>query len=286
VAEKKIKRKKASYFSSLVSITLVLYLIGLFGMLILYVDQLKDFLKEEFQINAIFVEDAKEADIYRLQNMLDNDAFVRKTEYINKEDARLLMTEELGEDAAEVLGFNPFPASLTIYMNADYVIADSILKMEESIEQYAFVKDVSYDIVILENLDKYVRIGGVVILVLIILVFLISLILINNTIRLTLYSQRFVIKSMQLVGGTKSFIRRPFIMKAVTYGFIGGILANLMLALSLYLISLWLPFTIMSDIISNFILSLALLLIGIVITFISSFYSVRKYLRTKLDDLY
>jgi cell division transport system permease protein len=286
VAEKKIKRKKASYFSSLVSITLVLYLIGLFGMLVLYVDQLKDFLKEEFQINAIFVEDAKEADIYRLQNMLDNDAFVRKTEYINKEDARLLMTEELGEDAAEVLGFNPFPASLTIYMNADYVIADSILKMEESIEQYAFVKDVSYDIVILENLDKYVRIGGVVILVLIILVFLISLILINNTIRLTLYSQRFVIKSMQLVGGTKSFIRRPFIMKAVTYGFIGGILANLMLALSLYLISLWLPFTIMSDIISNFILSLALLLIGIVITFISSFYSVRKYLRTKLDDLY
>jgi cell division transport system permease protein len=286
VAEKKVKRKRASYFSPLVSITLVLFLIGLFGMLVFYADQLKDYLKENLQVNVFFIDDAKEADILRLQNMLDNETFVKATNYVDKEAAKLLMTEELGEDAHEVLGFNPFPASLDVHVHANYAQVDSLSIFKENIEIFPFVKEVSYQKVILENIDKYVRIGGLAILGFTTIFFLIALILINNTIRLTLYSKRFLIKSMQLVGGTKGFIRKPFIYKAVTYGFIGGVIANLMLAGFIYAFSNWLPFTIMGNLINNLILSGSLLVLGVFLTFISSYYSVRKYLRTKLDDLY
>jgi len=286
VAEKKVKRKRASYFSPLVSITLVLFLIGLFGMLVFYADQLKDYLKENLQVNVFFIDDAKEADILRLQNMLDNETFVKATNYVDKEAAKILMTEELGEDAHEVLGFNPFPASLDVHVHANYAQVDSLSIFKENIEIFPFVKEVSYQKVILENIDKYVRIGGLAILGFTTIFFLIALILINNTIRLTLYSKRFLIKSMQLVGGTKGFIRKPFIYKAVTYGFIGGVIANLMLAGFIYAFSNWLPFTIMGNLINNLILSGSLLVLGVFLTFISSYYSVRKYLRTKLDDLY
>ncbi|MBT3302285.1 MAG: cell division protein FtsX [Bacteroidetes bacterium] len=286
MAEKKVKRKRASYFSPLVSITLVLFLIGLFGMLVFYADQLKDYLKENLQVNVFFIDDAKEADILRLQNMLDNETFVKATNYVDKEAAKILMTEELGEDAHEVLGFNPFPASLDVHVHANYAQVDSLSIFKENIEIFPFVKEVSYQKVILENIDKYVRIGGLAILGFTTIFFLIALILINNTIRLTLYSKRFLIKSMQLVGGTKGFIRKPFIYKAVTYGFIGGVIANLMLAGFIYAFSNWLPFTIMGNLINNLILSGSLLVLGVFLTFISSYYSVRKYLRTKLDDLY
>ena len=286
MAEKKVKRKRASYFSPLVSITLVLFLIGLFGMLVFYADQLKDYLKENLQVNVFFIDDAKEADILRLQNMLDNETFVKATNYVDKEAAKLLMTEELGEDAHEVLGFNPFPASLDVHVHSNYAQVDSLSIFKENIEIFPFVKEVSYQKVILENIDKYVRIGGLAILGFTTIFFLIALILINNTIRLTLYSKRFLIKSMQLVGGTKGFIRKPFIYKAVTYGFIGGVIANLMLAGFIYAFSNWLPFTIMGNLINNLILSGSLLVLGVFLTFISSYYSVRKYLRTKLDDLY
>ncbi|MBT3935775.1 MAG: cell division protein FtsX [Bacteroidetes bacterium] len=286
MAEKKVKRKRASYFSPLVSITLVLFLIGLFGMLVFYADQLKDYLKENLQVNVFFIDDAKEADLLRLQNMLDNETFVKATNYVDKEAAKLLMTEELGEDAHEVLGFNPFPASLDVHVHANYAQVDSLSIFKENIEIFPFVKEVSYQKVILENIDKYVRIGGLAILGFTTIFFLIALILINNTIRLTLYSKRFLIKSMQLVGGTKGFIRKPFIYKAVTYGFIGGVIANLMLAGFIYAFSNWLPFTIMGNLINNLILSGSLLVLGVFLTFISSYYSVRKYLRTKLDDLY
>ena len=268
------------------SITIVLFLIGLFGMLVFYADQLKDYLKENLQVNVFFIDDAKEADILRLQNMLDNETFVKATNYVDKEAAKILMTEELGEDAHEVLGFNPFPASLDVHVHANYAQVDSLSIFKENIEIFPFVKEVSYQKVILENIDKYVRIGGLAILGFTTIFFLIALILINNTIRLTLYSKRFLIKSMQLVGGTKGFIRKPFIYKAVTYGFIGGVIANLMLAGFIYAFSNWLPFTIMGNLINNLILSGSLLVLGVFLTFISSYYSVRKYLRTKLDDLY
>ncbi|MBC8342821.1 MAG: cell division protein FtsX [Bacteroidetes bacterium] len=284
--QKKVKRKRATYFSTLLSITLVLFLIGLFGLLVIYAEQLKNFLKENLQVSVFFIDDAKEADILRLQNMIDHESFVKLTNYIDKEEAKQIMTIELGEDADKLLGFNPFPASLDVYFNANYARVDSVEQFKTEMEIFPFVKEVSYQKVILENIDKYVRIGGLAILGFTIIFFLIAMILINNTIRLTLYSKRFLIKSMQLVGGTKGFIRRPFIYKAVTYGFIGGVIANLLLAGFLYAFSNWLPFALSGNLMNNFILSVSILLVGIIITFLSSYYSVNKYLRTKLDDLY
>lgn len=284
--QKKVKRKKASFLSPLVSITLVLFLMGMFGLLVFYADQLKTFFKENLQVNIFFTEEAKEADIFRLKQMLDNEYYVKKTEYITKEEAKQIMIKEIGEDAEEILGFNPFPASLDVFFNSGYAQVDSVEMFKAEMEKFPFVKEVAYQKVILEKIDYYVRIGGLIILSLLIIFMLIAIVLINNTVRLTLFSKRFLIKSMQLVGATQSFIRGPFIIKSMTYGLIGGMIAVVLLGGLVYLISNRIPYAVLGDPVTNFILALSLPVIGVLITFISSWYSVRKYLKTKLEDLY
>lgn len=284
--QKKVKRKKASFLSPLVSITLVLFLMGMFGLLVFYADQLKTFFKENLQVNIFFTEEAKEADIFRLKQMLDNEYYVKKTDYITKEEAKQIMIKEIGEDAEEILGFNPFPSSLDVFFNSGYAQVDSVEMFKAEMEKFPFVKEVAYQKVILEKIDYYVRIGGLVILSLLIVFMLIAIVLINNTVRLTLFSKRFLIKSMQLVGATQNFIRGPFIIKSMTYGLIGGMIAVVLLGGLVYLVSNRIPYAVMGDPLTNFILALSLPVIGVLITFISSFYSVRKYLKTKLEDLY
>jgi cell division transport system permease protein len=269
-----------------VSITLVLFLTGLFSLLIIYADQLKNFLKENVQVSIIFRDETKEADIVRLRKMLESETSVLKTEYLSKEKAYEIMTEELGRDAVKILGFNPFPSSLDVYFKSDYAQVDSIELFKKKIEQMSYVKEVSYQKVILENIDKNVRVGAMVILVFMLLFLLTAIILINNTIRLTLYSKRFIIKSMQFVGATQSFIRKPFILTAVKFGIIGGVIANALLILLIILFDHKLPYSVISDIRINILLSIGLILFGAIITFFSSFFSVKRYIRLKLDDLY
>ncbi len=284
--KRKVKRKRGSYFSPLLSITLVLFLIGLFAILILYADQLKSYLKENVQVNVIFDDDSKEADIFHLQKMMEVEPSVIKTNYVDKEEAKKIMTEELGEDVDAVLGFNPFPSSLEIYFTADYANVDSIENFKKELDEFAFIKEISYQKVILENIDSNVRIIGMILLAFMSIFLLIAIILINNTIRLTLYSKRFLIKSMQLVGATQAFIRKPFIVRAVSFGLIGGVLANGLVVLLFYLSNSKIPYKIVSDTETNLLVALAIIIFGGLITGVSSYYSVRKYLRLKLDELY
>lgn len=283
---KTLKRKKASYISPLISITLVLFLTGLFGLLIIYADQLKNFLKENVQVSIIFRDETKEADIVRMMKMLETEKTVLRTEYLSKEKAYQIMTEELGRDAVKILGFNPFPSSLDVYFKADYAQVDSIEKFKKEIEQKTYVKEVSYQKAILENIESYVRIGAMVILVFMLMFLLTAIVLINNTIRLTLYSKRFIIKSMQFVGATQGFIRKPFILTAVKYGIIGGLIANGILIFLIILFDKNLPYSVISNLKINILLGFLLIIFGALITYLSSFYSVKRYLRLKLDDLY
>jgi cell division transport system permease protein len=282
----KLRRKKASYFSPLVSITLVLFLTGLFGLLIFYADKLKDFLKENVQVSIIFRDDTKEPDIFRIQKMMQNETFIIKTDYVSKDEARKIMIKELGEDAVNILGFNPFPSSLDVYFKASYAQVDSIDAFKVKMEKYPFVKEVSYQRVILENIDKNVKIIATVILGFMLIFLLIAIVLINNTIRLTLFSKRFLIKSMQLVGATQGFIRKPFIIKAINFGILGGVIANILLAVLIYLLNKYLPYTVIGNFKLNILLALLLIVFGIIITFFSSYFSVKRYLKLKLDDLY
>lgn len=283
---KNIRRRRGSFLSPFVSITLVLFLIGLLGILVLYADQLKTYLKENLQVNIIFTEDARNADIIRMQKTLDNEYYVKKTEFISKEKAREIMLSELGEDAEAVLGFNPFPASLDVYFHAFYAQVDSVEAFKSQFEKMPFVKEIAYQKVILENIDRNVRVGGMIILGFMILFLLIAIVLINNTIRLTLYSQRFLIKTQQLVGATMSFITKPYIMRAVKFGIIGSITAIILLVAVVYFITVRFNIDWSLDVTTNILLGLLLIVFGVIITFVSSYFSVKKYLRMKLDDLY
>ena len=274
---------------------MVLFMMGVFGLLIIYAGQLKDFLRENLQVNVIFYDEAKEADIIRLQKMIENEQYVRQTDYVTKEMARQIMQKELGEDSEAILGFNPFPASLDVYFRSSYATVDSIESFKSRITKYPIVKEVAYQKVLLENLQNYVRFGAIVILTLMIVFLIMAVVLINNTIRLTLYSRRFLIKSMQLVGATQSFIRRPFIIRAVVIGVLGGFIADLLVPALVFLVFRYyakpniapdLKFSDMLDFRVMAFLSLFLLVFGAFISGISSFYSVKRYLRLKLDELY
>lgn len=283
---KNIRRRRGSFFTPLISITLVLFLIGLFGMLILYADQLKSFLKENLQVSIIFTEDAREADMVRMQKSLESEYYVKSTEFITKEKAREIMMNELGEDAEAVLGFNPFPASLDVYFHAFFAQVDSVEAFKSQFEKLPYVKEIAYQKVILENIDKNVRIAGLAILAFMVMFLLIAIILINNTIRLTLYSQRFLIKTQQLVGATMSFITKPYILRSVKFGIIGSFTAIILLTLLVIFVTKKFSIKWSFDVETNILLALMLIVFGILITFVSSFFSVKKYLRMKLDDLY
>ncbi len=282
----KPRRKRGSYFSPLVSITLVLFLTGLFSILVVYADRLKDYLKENIQINIIFDDFARDADIVRLQNILENDRRVKETRYISKEEAKKIMMEELGENSIEILGFNPFPPSLEINFYHEYAMIDSIESFKEEMLAYPFVKEVSYQKVILDHIDKNVRIAGMIILAFMIMFLVIAIVLINNTVRLTMYSQRFIIKTMQMVGATKSFIIRPFIIRSISFGLLGGLLANLLVGIVLYGTDRQIPLEELGDVRVNILVAIGILVMGVFITGVSSYYSVTKYLKMKLDDLY
>jgi cell division transport system permease protein len=284
--KRKIKRKKASYLSPILSITLVLFVTGLFGLLIFYADGLKSFLRENVQVSIIFKEDVRDADVMRLQKWLENDKAIKQSAYVDKEQALQIMKDELGEDSKEILGFNPFPASLDLYFYSEHANSDSISKFTEKIKSFSIVKEINYQKAILDNINKYVRIGALILLILLFVFLFIAIVLINNTIRLTIYSRRFLIKSMQLVGATQAFIQWPFIKKALLMGVLGGVFANFLIFIFLFALNYKFGF-VFYDVLDILVFTgVLIILFGIIITVISSYYSMKKYLRTKLDDLY
>lgn len=281
------KKRKVSYFPTFLSIMLVLFLVGLFSLLVYHANQLKDYLKENVQMSLLFTQDAKEPDILRMQKVFESKPFINKVEYISREEAREMMQKDLGEEVTEILGYNPFPPSLDIYFTADFTTVDSLEKFKTSLADNSSIREIFYQKALVANIDKNVRIAGAVILILMLLFLLIAIALINSTIRLNLYSKRFLIKSMQLVGATQWFIRRPFIYKAVVNGFWGGIVASGLLLILLNLINRKFGIFLISDQIEvYFVIFVGLILLGMIITGISSYFSVNKYLKLKLDDLY
>jgi cell division transport system permease protein len=279
---------RSSYLTSIISIALVLFMLGLLGLLVLNAKKLSDYVKENIGFSVMLKEDAKEVDVIKLRKDLDAKKYVKSTEYIDKERAAKEWQAELGEDFVGFLGYNPLLASIEVHLSADYANNDSIAKIEKAFKTYPEIKEVIYQKSLVHLVNENVKRMSLIILIFSGLLFLIAIALINNTIRLSVYSRRFIINTMKLVGATRGFIRKPFLYKSALHGVYASIIALLLLTGLIYLAVK----NQMDDIISFRDLDVILpvfgvvLLTGLVINLTSTFFAINKYLRLDEDDLY
>lgn len=265
----------------------MLLLVGLFGLMSFHANQLKDFLKENLQVSIYFMQDVNEPAIFRIRDRLSAKPGVDRISYTSKAEARQLMAENLGEEAGDVLGYNPYPPSLDIYFKANYARSDTLSAFAERWQEHRLVRDVYYQKVLVNNINRYVRLAGLILIGLALLFGFIAFTLINSTIRLNMYAKRFLIKSMQLVGAGRWFIRKPFILRAMRSGAVGGLLASLLMGALILLSRQWLPFIALKAHAGFYgILVACLILAGVLISGFASLVAVNKYLRMRLDDLF
>jgi cell division transport system permease protein len=282
------RKLKSSYVSTIISISLVLFMLGLLGLILIHARKISDYVKENIELSVFLKENVREADVRLFQKRLDATRYVKSAEYITKEEAAKRLKEDLGEDFVSFLGYNPLLPSLNLRLFAQYANSDSLRWIEKELGANPLTKEVYYQKSLVDLVNENVRSIALILIVFSGLLGLIAIALINNTIRLALYSKRFLIKSMQLVGATKGFIRRPFIKKGIIHGLYGGIIANLLLVGVIYLAQREVPelVEIQQDIEVFGLLFLFLILAGIIISWISTLFAVRKYLRLKIDQLY
>ncbi|WP_158797606.1 ABC transporter permease [Pedobacter sp. L105] len=281
------KKTKTIYISTIFSITLVLVMLGVLGLIMVHAKNLSNYVKENIVLNIIVDEGAKEADVLQFQKELNANPAVKQTQYVNKELAARNLTQDLGEDFVNFLGYNPLLSTVDVYMKADYANNKSIDALKASISKNPVVKEVIYQSSLIDMVNKNINTIGLIVLGFAAILLVISVALINNTIRLAIYSQRFLIKSMQLVGATKGFIRKPFILVAMLHGLIASIIAVIILLGLLYYAQQEIPEIIILRNYTEFgIVLLFLLGVGIFITALSTTFAVSKYLRLKIYDLY
>ena len=277
----------SSYFSTTLSISMILFLFGLLGILLINAQRLSDFMKENIGVTLILKDGAKEADVMKLQKTLEATNYIKSTKLIGKERAAAELKNELGEDFVDFLGFNPLLSSIDVTVYAGYANPDSLAVLERKLLNHPEIQEVYYQRNLVKQLNSNVNKITIILLAMSMLMFIIFAALINNTIRMSIYSKRFLINTMQLVGATRSFIRRPYIIKGAVHGIYGGLIACSMFLL--------LFFTYQKEL-KSFIdfqnpTSLALLgggifLMGILITLISTYLAVNKFLRMKFDQLF
>ncbi|MBE9602623.1 ABC transporter permease [Pedobacter sp. MC2016-24] len=281
------KKTKTIYISTIFSIALVLLMLGMLGLILVHAKNLSNYVKENIVLNIIVDEGAKETAVLAFQKELNANAAVKNTVYVNKEMAAKNLTTDLGEDFVNFLGYNPLLSTIDVYLKADYANNKSIDALKAAIAKNPIVKEVIYQSSLIDMVNKNINTIGLIILGFAAILLIISVALINNTIRLAIYSQRFLIKSMQLVGATKNFIRKPFILIAALHGLIAAFIAILILLGILYYAQREIPEMIILRNYTEFgIVLLSLIGVGIFITAISTSFAVSKYLNLKIYDLY
>jgi cell division transport system permease protein len=281
------RRLKGSYFTTIVSISLVLFMLGLLGLIILHSKKLSDYVKENIGFSIIIKENVKEAGIIQLQKILDATPYVKSTHYITKEEAGKEFAEELGEDFTSFLGYNPLLPTIEVRFRAEYANNDSLTIIKDKILANSNVKEVWYQESLVDLVNKNVRKIGFILLGFSGLLLIIAIALINNTIRLSVYSKRFIIRSMQLVGATRRFISRPFIMKGILQGIIGAFIAIGLLIGIIYISQREMPELVTLQELDLFLSLFGIvILLGVLITWLSNYFAVRKYIKIKSDNLY
>ncbi len=281
------RRLISSYFSVVISIGLVLFLLGMLGMLVLNTKKVADHFKEQIALTVYLKDNAKEVEIEELKKSLAMADYTKSTTYVSKEDAAEAHSKEIGEDFMEFLGYNPLQNSIDVYMNADYVSSEQVNEIATELTAKNFVDEVVYDKPLIALLNENVKKISVWVLVASALFLFIAVLLINSSIRLSVYSKRFTIKTMQMVGATKGFIRRPFIWQSVKLGMIGALIALLGMAGVLYYLNNSFPeLNLTGDFKLLLFLFIGVFLMGVVITWLSTFFATSRFLNLKTDELY
>lgn len=280
-------RIRTSYASVVVSISLVLLMLGILGVLMLNAKKVTDNVRENFVFTIFLKDAAKKVNVKKLQKSLELTDFVKTTEYVSKEEAANTLKNELGEDFVDFLGYNPLKNSIDIHLKAEFVHPDYMAKIEKDLSSKPFVTEVIYDKFLIDQMSKNIEQIGVWFLILAIMFMIVASALINSSIRLSIYSKRFTIKTMQLVGATKGFIRLPFIWLNIKLGILGGIVSLLLLTGMLYYLQLSFPIlSTIQDYKFYALLYVSILIIGIIISWISTFFAMNKYLGLKTEELY
>jgi cell division transport system permease protein len=281
------KTLKTFYISTIFSISLVLVMVGLLGLIVLHGKNLSNFVKENIVLNVVIKENAGDNEIFTLQSNLEKNESIKSTQFISKESAAKNLSNDLGEDFVKFLGYNPLSASIDVYLKADFANKERIQKLVAKLKKKEIVKDVIYQESLIDMVNENLKSISLVIIAFGFTLLLIAIALINNTIRLAMYSQRFIIRSMQLVGATKSFIRKPYIVSGMIHGLMGGIVAILLLLSTLYIAKTEMPeLAMLQNYVEFGFLFAAIILMGIIISILSTYFAVNKYLNQHIDDLY
>ena len=275
------------FITSSISTMLVLLLLGMVVFFVLSANNLSTYVRENISFTVLVSDDMKEPEVLKFQKELNEKVYVKESVYISKEKALQEQTEAMGTDPAEFLGYNPFTASLEIKLNAAYANSDSIAWIEKEITSNKKVMEVSYPQDLLDSVNRNIRKVSMFLLGLAALLTLISFALINNTIRLAIYSKRFLIHTMKLVGASWGFIRRPFLLRNIWIGAISGVMADAVLMGMAYMLVKYEPqlIEIMTPA-SLLVVMVSVFIFGLAITFLCAYISINKYLRMKASALY
>ncbi len=282
------KRKLiSSYFSVVLSIGLVLFLLGILGLLVVNTKKMADHFKEQITISVFLKENAKEVEVDQLQKSLAMAEYTKAASYVSKEEAAEQHSEEIGENFIDFLGYNPLKNSIDVQLNADFVSPEQIEGIATEISKKNYVDEVSYDKPLVGLLSDNVKKISFWILVASAIFTFIAVLLINSSIRLSIYSKRFIIKTMQMVGATKIFIRRPFIWTNIKLGMLGAVIALLALGgVLFYLDKNFTELNLFQDSTILIILFVGVFVLGVLISLISTYFATQRFLNLRTDELY
>ncbi|MFY0672443.1 MAG: permease-like cell division protein FtsX [Bacteroidia bacterium] len=283
----KSSNRTVSVVSTTISIFLVLLLFGMLEVFLINARYIAKYAKENIVLRMMFRESAKEADVALVHNQLSNNAYLRTSEIISREEAKEIMADEMGEGFEEVIGINPFPYSIDFTVKEEWANIDSLAQIAGFFEKNELIREVHYPPVVVAQVETNLRFIGWVLLAIAAAFLIISITLINSTVRLTVYSKRFLVKSMQLVGATRSFIRKPFMWESILTGIMAGLMAcavilGLMFAIKEFNANL----NLVNDPFLIAILFASILVLGFIITAVSSYFAINRYLNLKLEELY
>jgi cell division transport system permease protein len=281
------RRLQSSYFSVVISIALVLFMVGVLGLVLLKSTLVANRVKEKVAITLFLKDDVTTENRNDLKASLQKEEFTKKIIYTSKEKAAKIYSKEIGEDFLKFLGKNPLKNGIDIYLKADFVTLEKVQEIEERFLKNAFVANVSYDKTLINLLVKNIKRISFWLLIFSLFFGLVSMILINSSIRLSIYSKRFNIKTMQMVGATKGFIRKPFIWRGIKLGMIGATLALIGLAFVIYYIDKYAPsLELIEDYITLGYLVGGVLVSAFLITWISTFFATQRFLNLQTEELY
>lgn len=283
------RRLRGSYLISLMSIMLVLFVLSLFSSLVLFANKISDYIKENVGFEIVMKKGVKEKDIIDFQHILDSKKYVKSTEYISQQEATRRLTEDLGEDILQWLGDveNPLLPSIDVRFKSEYANNDSIAKIEQWVMKNKNVKEVYVQKSLIHSIDKNVNKIASVLLLIGLVLLIMAVTLISHTVRLAVYAKRFVVRSMQLVGATEGFIIKPFMKSFVIQGFIGAVLSLVLLSIFLFKVMNEVPeLALLTNMSSIALIYISVIVLGVLLTTLSTFFAMRKYLRADVDELY